>query len=127
MRHDPPGILNKVIQQTIFGWAQLDQFAFQPDLSTIKIDLEPFIHFDDVVHRAASAFRAADDGLHPAHHFTRAERFRDVVICAQLESADTVILLAFGGEHNHRNITSLSNGFQHFKPVEIGHHYVEQY
>ena len=47
---DPARILNKVIQQAVFGRAQFNQLALQPDLTAIKIDLEPFIHLDDIVH-----------------------------------------------------------------------------
>src|SRR5687767_2859642 len=99
-----------MIQEAIFCWAQFNQLAFQPDLAAVKVDLEAFIHLDDVMHRATRALRATDDSFYPAHHFTRAKRLGDIVIGSQFKPAHTIILLTFGGEHDHWHITPLTNG-----------------
>ena len=44
----------------------------------------------------------------------------------KLEAAHPVIFLALGSQHNHRHIAALSNRLQHLKPIEIGHHHIQQ-
>ena len=66
MRNDPACILHKVIQQAVFGRAELDEFTFEPDLTAFKIDLEAAVNFDQSVHRAARPFGAAQHGFDTA-------------------------------------------------------------
>src|SRR5688572_30462858 len=122
----PARVLYEVIEQPIFRWAQLDEFPLQPDFAAVEVDLEAVVHLDDIVHRAARALRAADDGFDTADQLARAEGLGDVIVGAKLQATHPVILLALCSEHDHGHIAALPDGLQHFEPVEVGHHYIQQ-
>src|SRR6185503_8550365 len=126
VRDHPASILHEVIQQAIFGRAQFDELAFQPDFTAVKVDLETIIHLNNVVHGAACSLGTADNRLHPADHLTWAERFGDVIIPTQFKAAYPIILLTLGRKHDHRDIACLTDGFQDIKPINIWHHDIQK-
>jgi hypothetical protein len=46
---------------------------------------------------------SAQDRLDPQHELPRAERLRDVVVGAEFQAPDPVLLAALGGQHQDRN------------------------
>src|SRR6266850_1089858 len=44
----------------------------------------------------------AQKRLHPGKQLSNTEWLGDIIVCAELEAADDIILLAFGREHNDR-------------------------
>ena len=92
--HHPTGILHQVVQQPVFGRAQLDLLVLNPHLTPAEINFEPVIHLDHIPGGRRWRLVAAQHGLNPADQLARAERLGDVIIRAQLQAADPVIFFA---------------------------------
>ena len=54
------------------------------------------------------------------------ERFADVVVGAQLQSAHLIHVLVTSGEHEHRHVRDLADGLQDVEAVHARHRHVEQ-
>ena len=71
---------------------------------------------------------AAQHRLDPQNHLARAERLRDVVVGAELETDDAVELLALGGEHDERQAGGRGIALEQpreLEAVEAGEHQIE--
>src|SRR5262249_43209941 len=66
---------------------------------------EPFL-------ATVAAVCPAKHGARAQHQLANAERLHDVIIGTELEAHDAVDLLAFGGDHHHRDMGSQGVGFQ---------------
>ena len=70
----------------------------------------------------------AQDRLHAQHQFARAEGLGEIVVGADLEPADAVVLLAEGGQHHDRQIGSApAEPPAHLEAVDAGEHEVEHH
>ena len=78
---------------------------------------------------AALVFRlplgAAQQGFDAGVEFARAERFADVVVCAEFQPEDAVGFFVLGGEHDNGQAGMLvAQGFEVVKAVDVGQAYV---
>ena len=55
-----------------------------------------------LVYRAGPFRRATQDGFNAGQQFTDAQRFHDVIVCAEAKAVDAVGFFAAGGENNDR-------------------------
>src|SRR5688572_21401072 len=113
-------------KQSIFGGTQLDQLTLQPYLATVKVDFQAFVNFEQAMHGAAGSLCAPQDGFDTADQLARTKGLGDVIICTKLKPAHAVILLALCSEHDNRYIADLADCLQHFKTIQVGHHYIKQ-
>ena len=67
---------------------------------------------------------ALQNGGHAHHQFTRRKGLDDIIINAQLEAVDAVILLAARGKHNHGNLRFAADFAAGGEAVEFGHHHI---
>ncbi|GAB3874278.1 hypothetical protein GCM10029964_015980 [Kibdelosporangium lantanae] len=61
----------------------------------------------------------------PRHQLTRAERLGDVVVRAQVQSQQEIVLRGPGGEHQHRQVGLAPQDPAHVQAVHTGQHDVE--
>src|SRR5439155_25768939 len=77
---------------------------------------------DDVVEGedllGAAAVGAPEDRLHPRDELTRRERFRQVVVGAELEACHAVGLLVSGGQHQNRHVRARAHCPGHVEAVD---------
>lgn len=63
---------------------------------------------------------------YPGEQLAQCEWLDDVVVRAKLEAGNPILLLASGGEHEHRHLHPLlADLLQHLKAVDTGKHHVE--
>lgn len=67
----------------------------------------------------------SQDGAEPGEEFAGGERFRQVVVGADLEADDAIRLVAAGREHEHRHRTVLADPPEHLEAVHAWQHDVE--
>jgi len=96
------------------------------DLVPDRVDLQPA----DPVHLAlGAALGPAQDGPHPGDQFSRVVRLGQVVVRAQIEPEQQVVLGGPGGQHDDRQVpVGPAAGPQHpadVQAVDLRHHHVE--
>src|SRR5215469_12008341 len=83
------------------GRRQVDARAPHPRLTPWFVKHEHSLAISDrALHIGLAA--PAQDCLHPQHELSRAERLGDVVVCAELETPDPVLLGALRGQQENR-------------------------
>jgi hypothetical protein len=119
-------VLQQVLQQHEFLRRQLDLAAF------VQHRVAAEIHDQRTKRQRRSgrlrALRATHQRANPRHQFVGAERLRDVVVGADLETDDAVALLGARGQHDDRNRGGRLVGAQrpaHLETAEAGQHHIE--
>ena len=104
VRNCPARVLDQVVEQAVLGRAQLDPLAVDDHLAAVEIYAQAVVDLEDRLRgRGRRHLGAAQHRLDPAGKLTRSERLGDVVVRAQFQPVDLVVLLAFGGQHDHRD------------------------
>ena len=73
---------------------------------------------------------SSQDGANSRDEFFKVERFGDVIVSAEVETLDSVLCEAAGGEHNHRYVRCGrvgSHSPQDGQTVHLGHHHIEKH
>ena len=71
----------------------------------------------------------AQHRLNPGNKLAGRKRLGDIVIGACIQPRDLVVLLCFGGQHNHRQLFSQLIAFQSAQQLQTrgtGHHPIQQ-
>ena len=76
--------------------------------------------------RRAPVGAAAQHRLHARHHLGRRGRLDDVVVGAQGQAAQLVVVLAAGAEEQQRHVGALADAPAHVEARRAGQHHVEQ-
>src|SRR5579859_4908831 len=115
-------------QDAPLGRGQVGRGAAHHDLAPRRVDEQGPVAVTD---RAGRGDRgaAAQDGLDPQDQLARAERLGDVVIGAELQAGDPVLLARLGGQHEDGHGSGraqlASDGLAgHVRQAEIEHHQV---
>jgi hypothetical protein len=69
---------------------------------------------------------APEHGAYAGEQLARVEGLRDVVVGAYLEPDDAGVVVAAGGEHDHRHVARRTQRAAHLEAVDPGQHHVEQ-
>ena len=120
-------ILRQEGEQVEFLCRELRLFPVDPHAPRGLVDLDA-ADFDDVVLVDICADEAIISGqmrLHPRHQLTRRERLRDVIICAQPQTADLVNVIFLGRDHQDGGVESLADLAADVKAVHSRQHQVE--
>ena len=96
-------------------------------LSSSDVDFVIVAEVRDVVRVAVVGLAPAQDGLHTSNDLSRAERFGDVVVGAQLQAEEPIELAVAGGEEQHRHVAAGAHPATHLEPVDVGEADVEQH
>jgi hypothetical protein len=73
------------------------------------------------------SMHATEERADAGQKFLRAERFDEVIVGADIEAADPILHLSFGGEHENGNGIGQAPQFAaEGVAIELGHHQVEQ-
>ena len=103
-----PGMLDEDREELVLERPQRELGAVDDDAVARRIDLEaaPLEALSLVARaaREASLVRATGEALHAHHELAHAERLHDVVVGADLEAEDAVVLVAARGEHEDRGV-----------------------
>ncbi len=114
------------LQQAIFGRAHLGRFAIDGHTVADGIEQQPA----DLDRRLAVAGPGtAQHGLEAGHQLTRREGLGDVVVGADFQALDLVVLFTLGGEHDDRDIAGQLVALEpagQFDAAGAGQHPVEQ-
>src|SRR5438132_13507214 len=79
----------------------------------------------DVATVRDTAGSAAKNCSDPSSEFAWRERLRDVVIGAEFQAGNSVVLFATRGEHHDGDRRDFTDPTKHFEPVDAGKHKVE--
>ena len=71
--------------------------------------------------------KAAQHGANAAGKLARAERLGHIVVRAQVQPLDAVVLVRAHGEHDHRRVADLADALERLEAVHAGHFDVEQH
>ena len=104
----------------------------QRNLRAVQARRTRFLVKDESVERFAAGYRrrAAKHGLYAGEQHAAGEGFRDVVVCAKLETAHDVGIFGFRGEHQDARLGefgSLADAAADGQPVDTGQHEVQQH
>ncbi len=69
---------------------------------------------------------AAQHGAHAHQQLAQPEGLGDVVVRAQIEAANDIRFLLFGGDHDHRDARFAAQVADELVAVHVGHHDVQQ-
>src|SRR3990170_4566371 len=90
-------------EQRPLARGELDDLATDTDLVPVLVEQElALAERADLGRADVGPTRATEDRLHAEHDLLRAERLRHVVVGAELEPADPVLLARLRGEHEDR-------------------------
>ena len=65
-------------------------------------------------------------GIHSAHHLLEGERLGHIIVRAELEHTEFLILAHYGGHDDDRDAVLAAQGSAHLVAVHYGHHDVQQ-
>ena len=122
---DPAGVLQEDPQQFEFLQCQLNARALHPDGVGVGE------HFDIPQPQGLTVFdrgRPAEYRLDAGHHFHHGEGLCQVIIRAQIQTHDFVILSAPGGGHDDGDLFGGGRGaerLQDLNAVHVGQHHVQ--
>ena len=100
-RHDRAAIAHEQPEQLEFFLCQLDLFAVAEDAKRSLVDLDLAVFVDARIF--GDHARAAPNGGDSCDELANAERFRQVIVGAELEAGDAIALRSARGEHENRN------------------------
>ena len=106
---------------------ELRLFPVDPHAPRGLVDLDA-ADFDDVVLVDICADEAIISGqmrLHPRHQLTRRERLRDVIVCAQSQTANLVDVILLGRDHQDGGVEPLADLAADVEAVHSRQHQVE--
>jgi hypothetical protein len=116
------------VQQADLGRGQCQGLAAEPDFVPAEVDRQRTAH-DPLAGAALLAQRpAAQHDLDPRDQFLRAERLRQVVVCADAEAQHDVAFLSLRSDHDHGDGTRHRIGLHtaaDLDAVDAGQHQVE--
>ncbi len=114
------------LQQTVFGGAHLGRFAVDGDAVADRIEQQAA----DLDRRFAVHWRrAAQHGLQAGDQLARREGLGDVVVGADFQALDLVVLFTLGGEHDDRRVGGQLVALEAARQLDArsaGQHPVEQ-
>jgi hypothetical protein len=120
---DPARVEHEVAQQPEFGRRQLDQPPVAADLVGVLVQGEVGEGQDGFGRDRAGA---AQHGADPGRQFLQAERLGHVVIPADGEPGDLVVLGVLGGQEDHRDQVPLpAQPADDLEPVDVGQQHVQ--
>ncbi len=69
--------------------------------------------------------RSAQDGAQSGAQFAWRARFGHVIVRSEFEAEHPAFLVAFGGQHQHRQTAPGADSAKYLDPAEAGHHHVD--
>ena len=120
-------VLCHVEEQFVFLGREVDAHAVHIDVPARHVDLQP-LEFEDVPPGGTVCRRlAAHDGAHARGDFLGRKGLGHIVVHADLEPEEFVILLPARRKHDDGHILGLADLLDGGKAVEAGHHDVHQH
>ena len=115
-------------EQLVLALCQLDGAAAFVDLKILGVDRQRAARAHAALGGCAGDHRrAADVRLHAGHQLAHGKGLGDVVVRADLQAEDLVLLLLAGGENDDRHIVALgAQSAADVKAHHLRHHHVEQ-
>ena len=119
-------VRHKKLQQLVLGGAHVQGFGIGEHAVTDRIQHQPR-HLHRVALLRVGA--APQHRLDPRQQLARGARFGDVVVGADIQALDTVVLVVLGGQHDHGNIAAdvvATQAPQQLQAAGVGHHPVQK-
>ncbi|GAB3809668.1 hypothetical protein GCM10027605_45710 [Micromonospora zhanjiangensis] len=123
---DPARLAGQHLQDAELLGGEPDRPAGHPYLEPAGVDLQvadPLDHDVGVLHHAG----AAQQRPGPGHQFPRAVRLGQVVVRADVQAEQDVLLGAARGQHQHRYVRLGAQDPAHVQPVDHRHHHVQDH
>jgi hypothetical protein len=127
LRQHSPRVHHQVAEQVELGGGEGDVLAGSPHLVAVLVQLEVR---DGQPHRPVfgAAAGAAQHGPDAGDDLFQAEGLGDVVVAAERQPGDLVVVGVAGGEEQHRHrVPGRAQSAQHHETVDVGQHDVEQH
>ena len=121
------GSLAEKEEELEFGGGKRKGFLVEVEGEVVFVEAEGAKGKYDGAGRGAIPF---DDRLDPQEELLGAEGFGEVVVSAGLQPTDTVVGLAFRGEHEHRNVVGTGVSLHFLEDgvaIQTGEHEVENH
>ena len=99
-REHAAAMLNEIEQQQEFLGREPD--LLPPDIDEVSLDVERQRTIAERT-RSGVSLRPTQQRGDPSRQLSRAERFRDVIVSAELQARDALGFLAARGDHDHRD------------------------
>ncbi len=121
-------ISEHVAQEVEFGGRQLKRFSIDTHIVALFVQRDSVAAKDDV--SLALVLDSLQNPANPEKQFTHAERLRNVVVRAELQSQNPIQLLSSGSQQNDRDSLQRRVEFQrlqNFQAAELRKHDVEHH
>ena len=116
------------LQNFIFHRGQLNLFPVNCHffIGVVQLQSACFVHICPF-HIAAKGRVAPQLGLHPGDHLQRIKGLCDIIVSADSQSHNFIVVLGLCRQENNRNVRGLTDFQGCVNPVHFGHHDVHQY
>ena len=118
-------VLDEKCQEIELQCGQLDRLPVHPRLTPVEVNPYPPRLPDPGSVR--TVFRPAEHGPHPGLELAGAERLRHVVVGAQLQAQDTIVLRRPRRKHDDRHSGPAANEASNIEAIHSGEHQVENH
>src|SRR6266536_2416765 len=120
------GVLDEQREDRELLRRELNRAPVDDRLVRREVDLQPAKPMSQTLHRARRP-RPAEDRLDPLHHLGRRRRLDDVVVGAEPQAADLVVVLAARAEEENRHVGAVAEMAADVEPRLSPEHHVEEY
>ena len=113
-----------MVEQAVFGGAQVDAFVVDDDLVPVEIYGEPIVDTQDGSGGWGWPFCTAENGRYPSNQFPWTEWLGHIIIGSQAEPLNFVVFITFYCEQNHGDCGNFAQQLERFKAVHLWHHHI---
>src|SRR5919106_2000817 len=124
VEHDLAGVGGEALKQQPLSAREADRLAGFEDEPSFQIDFD-VTGADNAADVIRGPRLASQHGPHASAQLFRVERLGQVVVGAQFEAADYVIVMVLAGQKDDGDIGALAQAAHNFEAVHVRHHDVQ--